>query len=48
MACSKATVTNAGSFVTTLNKDFAHMLGIKNGTKLVQELRGDKIIIGRL
>jgi hypothetical protein len=41
VACSKATVT-------TLNKDFAHMLGIKNGTKLVQELRGDKIIIRRL
>lgn len=48
MACSKATLTNTGSFVTTLNKDYARVLGIRGGTKLVQEMRGNAIIIKRL
>lgn len=38
----------ASAALLKINEDFAHVLGIKNGTKLVQELRGDKIIIRRL
>jgi hypothetical protein len=40
--------TGSGSLVTTLDRDYCRMLGIKPGTKTIQEMRGNTIVIRRL
>ena len=38
----------ASAALLKINKDFARVMGISNGTKLVQEMRGNYIIIKKL
>jgi len=38
----------ASAALLKINEDFARVMGIRNGTKLVQEIRGNYIIIKKL
>ena len=38
----------ASAALLKINEDFARVMGIRNGTKLVQEMRGNYIIIKKL